>query len=94
MSPEGRNAAMRPQILTPAKEIDMKTTPSLFVFEDGVLELTVDLEKIALMTKRADGSYWLRVVGGDSLNVAAAPGAAIRNAWVAYQGKFNPATDR
>lgn len=73
----------------------MKPTPSLFVFEGEGLEITVDLAKIAYMAKRADGSYWIRMTGGDSLNPpAAAAGVAIRSAWIAFQGKFNPATDR
>lgn len=73
----------------------MKTEPSLFVFDDGELEMTVDLAKITLMSKRADGTYWLRMLGGDSLHLQnGVAGAAIRTAWVAYQGKFNPTTDR
>jgi hypothetical protein len=72
----------------------MKTETSLFVFEDGATEIVVDLAKVALMAKRENGSYWLRVVGGDSLNIPAAPGLAIRTAWIAYQGKFDPAKDR
>ena len=71
-------------------------TPSLFVFEDADrgLELTVDLEKVALMAKRASGNYWLRMVGGDSLDVPEVAGIAIRTAWIAFQGKFSPNTDR
>ena len=72
----------------------MKTEPSLFVYDDGHIEMTCDLAKVALMAKRDNGSYWLRMVGGDSLNVPALPGAAIRAAWIAYQGKFNPTTAR
>ncbi len=72
----------------------MNTTPTLFAFTTDTLEITVDLAKVALMAKRENGSYWLRLTGGDSLNIAAEPGAAIRTAWIAFQGKFNPATDR
>ncbi len=72
----------------------MKTEPSLFVFEDGTTEITVDLAKIALMAKRESGAYWLRTIGGESLQLPPAPGAAIRKAWIAYQGKFDPAKDR
>lgn len=72
----------------------MKTTTTLFVFEDGAREVTVDLAKIALMAKRYDGSYWLRMTGGDSLNLDAGVGVAIRTAWVAFQSKFDPAKDR
>lgn len=72
----------------------MNTTPTLFVFENGTLEITVDLAKVALMAKRENGTYWLRFAGGESLNVAPDAGTAIRTAWIAYQGKFNPATDR
>lgn len=71
----------------------MNPTTSLFVFENDNNEITVDLAKIALMVKRADG-YWLRMAGGDSLPVKADAGVAIRTAWIAYQGKFNPATER
>jgi hypothetical protein len=74
----------------------MKTDTSLFLFEDAAseLEITVDLAKIALMAKRAGGRYWIRMTGGDSLDVPPEPGLAIRTAWIAYQGKFNPTTDR
>lgn len=74
----------------------MKTEPSLFLFEDttGEAELTVDLAKIALMAKRAGGRYWIRLTGGDSLDLPPEPGLAIRTAWIAYQGKFDPAKDR
>lgn len=74
----------------------MKTEPSLFVYEaaeddtSATKELTVDLAKIALMNKRAGGNYWLRMTGGDSLDVPAPAGVAIRTAWIAYQGKFDP----
>lgn len=72
----------------------MKPTPSLFVYEAGALEITCDLDKVAFMAKRENGSYWLRMVGGDSLNLPPEPGAAIRTAWIAYQGKFDPSKDR
>lgn len=73
---------------------DQTTQTSLFLFTNNELEVTVDLAKVALMAKRIDGSYWLRMTGGDSLNVPAEVGVAIRTAWIAFQGKFNPATDR
>lgn len=72
----------------------MNTTPTLFVFTNDTLEMTVDLAKIALIAKRENGTYWLRLTGGESINVAADAGAAIRTAWIAFQGKFNPSTDR
>ena len=67
--------------------------PSLFLFDDGNLQMTVDLSKIALMSKRAEGSYWLST-GGQSVTVPAVAAVAILEAWTAFQGKFNPKTDR
>ncbi len=73
----------------------MKKEPSLFVFDDGNLYMTVDLAKISLIAKRpgGGGGYWLNA-GGQSIPVPQLAGAAIHDAWVAYQGKFNPKTDR
>ena len=72
----------------------MKTDPSLFTFTNDTLEITVDLAKIALMAKRESGAYWLRTIGGESVQLAPEAGVAIRGAWIAYQGKFDPAKDR
>jgi hypothetical protein len=75
-------------------------TPCLFTctaargeLDSFVEEFTVDLSKIALITKRADHSYWLNL-GATSIPMSKGIGDQVLPAWVAFQGKFDPAKDR
>ena len=76
----------------------MKPTPSLFICtnnRDGLAseEFTVDLSKVCLVTKRQDDSYWLNL-GGTSIPMSKGIGDQVLPAWIAFQGKFDPAKDR
>lgn len=77
--------------------------PSLFIFatteatDDGehvTCDMTIDLAMVALVAKRpVGGGYWLNL-GGQSIPMPEAAGVALREALIAYKGKFNPQTDR
>lgn len=65
--------------------------PSLFVFEEYV----IDLSKISLIAKRdLNPGYYLQMQGCTSLGIRQEAGDAIRTAWIAFTGKFDPAKDR
>lgn len=66
--------------------------PSLFTFHDAKTDIcmTVDLAKLALVSKRPQGGGCYVNLGGQSIPTPDNAGEAILGAWVAFQGKFIP----
>lgn len=74
----------------------MSKTPSIFTFthtdaEIGTtIAMSVDLAKVALVSKRPVGGGYYVNLGGQSIPCPDNAGEAILAAWLAFGGKFIP----
>jgi hypothetical protein len=70
----------------------MSKLPSLFTFADAEtgISMTIDLAKVALISKRPQGGGYYVNLGGQSIPCPDNAGETILAAWLAFQGKFVP----